>query len=299
MRGMNRHPVVALLSLVVLSAGCNGSVASVPSAPSVPSSPEAAATAIPTATPALPVTPTPRPPASPLPTRTASTVSADTVATTVVDGLRVRSKPRVADDSIKHEPLLPGGTTLYVLDGPVQASGYTWYEVAPLDSRTLPGGWVAAGSRTGETWLVPGGFDCPGVPTDFPSLAAMPPAVGLACFARTPITITARLIECECDADGGWLTPGWFSSGLGRGEMLVEPGMTRPPADAGNWFWLNLDPAGQHPDEPPLGEVVEVSGVFDHPDASGCTFTEMDGEPVPSHSCRLAFAVTRLVTVGQ
>ena len=43
---------------------------------------------------------------------------------------------------------------------------------------------------------------------------------------------------------------------------------------------------------------VEVTGIFDHPAALGCTLTEPDGEPVPTQDCRLAFAVTRLVTVG-
>jgi len=149
-------------------------------------------------------------------------VTVGTTAATVVDGLRIRSKPRVADDSFKLEPLLPLGSQVYVLDGPISASGYAWYEVAPLGSRTLPQGWVAAGSRTGEPWLAPGNFRCPPVPTDFKSLAALPPAVGLACFPRTPITVVARLIECNCDIDGGWLTPGWFSLGTGGPEMLVD-----------------------------------------------------------------------------
>ena len=77
--------------------------------------------------------------------------------------------------------------------------------------------------------------------------------------------------------------------------MLVEPGMTRPPTDVGDWFWLSLDPAGQHPRDLPLGDVVEVSGVFDHPDAAGCTLTQPDGEPEKSQRCRLTFAVEKLV----
>jgi len=222
-------------------------------------------------------------------------VTVGTTAATVVDGLRIRSKPRVTDDSFKLEPLLPLGSQVYVLDGPISASGYAWYEVAPLGSRTLPQGWVAASSRTGEPWLAPGNFRCPPVPTDFKSLAALPPAVGLACFPRTPITVVARLIECNCDIDGGWLTPGWFSLGTGGPEMLVEPQMTRPPSDVRDWFWLSLDPAGQRPKALPVDEVVELTGVFDHPGAAGCTFTEMGGEPIPSQRCRLTFAVGRLV----
>ena len=208
MRGMKRHIVIALLSLVVLCAGCISSAASMPRAPSASSSSEAATTEIPTATPVLPTTMTPPPSASPRPSQTARTVTRDEVALTVVDGLRVRSKPRISDDSQMYEPLLSVGTPLYILDGPVSASGYTWYEVALLRSGSTPQGWVAAASRSGEPWLAAGDFSCPAIPTDFRSLAALPPPVGLACFPRIPITVMARLISCNCDVDGASLTPG-------------------------------------------------------------------------------------------
>ena len=181
-----------------------------------------------------------------------------------------------------------------MLDGPVTASGYDWYEVAQLSSRTLPSGWVASASRDGEPWIVAGAFDCPPVPTDFRSLAALPVGVGLACFPQVPITVQARLISCACDVDGAWYTPSWFRLNDDP-ELLVEPGVTRVPPDMADWFGLNLDPAGQHPDVLPVGEVVEVTGMFDHPAAATCTRTEMDGEPVASQGCRLEFAVTRLV----
>ena len=192
-----------------------------------------------------------------MPTPAASSVLVDTVAVTVVDGLRVRSKPRVGDDSFKYEPLLPLGTQLYVLDGPVSASDYTWYEVVPLASRTLPRGWVAIAGRDGEPWLEAGDFDCPPLPSDFRSLAALPDGVGLACFSRVPITVKARLIWCACDIDGSWYTPPWFHLNDDP-DLLVEPGVTSVPPDKADWFGLNLDPAGEHPDVLPEGEVVEV-----------------------------------------
>lgn len=51
------------------------------------------------------------------------------VSTLADDGLRVRSHPSVSDDSDKLEPLLPLGTKLLVLDGPLPASGYAWSRV--------------------------------------------------------------------------------------------------------------------------------------------------------------------------
>jgi hypothetical protein len=228
------------------------------------------------------------------------------VTTLADDGLRVRSQPRISDDSERYDPLLPLGTRLYVLDGPVSASGYTWYQVVPLNSAApdldfrgsgaLPSGWVSSAGRDGEPWIAVDAFDCPPLPTDFQSLAALPPAVGLTCFPRVPITVEARLVSCNCDIDGAWYTPFWFSRG---GEtLLVEPNVTSPPPDWDDWFGLNLDPAGEHPDVLPVGNVVEVTGIFDHPAAADCTLTEMDGEPVTSQGCRLEFAVTRLRVVG-
>ena len=63
------------------------------------------------------------------------------------DDLRVRSLPEVSEASIKFEPLLPTGTELVVLGGPVQASGFTWYRVAPASFRladSVVDGWDAA-----------------------------------------------------------------------------------------------------------------------------------------------------------
>ena len=230
------------------------------------------------------------------------------VVTTLADeGLRVRSHPRISDDSEKRDPLLPLGTQLYVLDGPVSASGYSWYQVAPLTSAapdldfrgsgTLPSGWVASAGRDGEPWIAITKFDCPPLPTDFRSLAALPPAVGLACFPRMPITVQARLISCNCDVDGAWYTPFWFSRGGGGSGLLVAPDVTGAPPNMADWFDLSLDPAGEHPDVLPVGKVVDVTGIFDHPAAANCTLTEMDGKPVPSQGCRLVFAVTRLSVV--
>ena len=226
-------------------------------------------------------------------------VSVGSVVTTLADdGLRVRSKPSISEDSFKHEPLLPLGTDLLVLDGPVSGSGYDWYEVAPLSPGKLPSGWIAAADRDGTPWIAAGTFDCPSTPTDMTALASLTRGAGLHCFAGDPITVKARLLSCNCDIDGASYTPSWFSLGTGSGELLVEPGQTTVPPDAGDWFFLSLDPESAHPDPLPLGKVVDVTGMFDHPAAATCTYTEMDADPVPSQGCRLEFAVTNLRVAG-
>ena len=296
MRAKTYLPVIAVLSAAVLAAGCSSTPASPGSTPSAP--PSTAPVSTQTQSPTL--TPT----ASPAPSRQPGEILKDTTAITVVDDVRVRSKPRVSDDSFKHEPLLRRGTPLYVLDGPVSASGYTWYEVAPLASRSLPRGWVASASRDGERWLGVDDFACPPLPTDFRTLAALPAGVGLACFPGMPITVEARLLACNCDVDGGRFEPSWFT--FGGGPLLVEPAQTQPPSDVADWFPLHMDPAGHHDDVLPVdgvypdpGQIVEVTGVFDHPAAASCMLAEMDGELAPSHDCRLTFAVTRLTAVSR
>jgi hypothetical protein len=213
------------------------------------------------------------------------------------DGLRVRSKPGTGSDSYPEEPLLPLGTQMYVLDGPVWASRHPWYEVVAISSRQLPSGWIASAEEDGEPWVAVDAFDCPPVPTDLSSLAALPPGVGLFCFPRVPITVEARLLNGPGDFDGPGYDPWWFFLGSGNPDLLVEPSVTRVPEDSGDWFFLNLDPAGQHPKRLPLGKVVEVTGIFDHPAAAGC-IKVVPGDvatEAPSQGCRLEFAVTRLV----
>ncbi|MEA2544957.1 MAG: hypothetical protein QOI09_230 [Chloroflexota bacterium] len=284
------RPVLAASLLATLVLVACGSAVVLPSTSPSPSPTSALASPPPTTSLSAPTGST-----SPAPKPTDSLVGR-VVTTLADDGLRVRSQPRISDDSHKFEPLLPPGTPLYVLDGPVAASSYAWYEVASLASRTQPTGWVASAGLDGQPWIAPGAFDCPPVPTDFRSLAALPRAVGLACFARVPISVRARLISCNCNADGSWYTPSWFFLGSGGPDLLVEPGVTRANSlNPANWFALNLDPTGEHQDVLPVGKIVDVTGIFDHPAAANCTRTEMDGAPVASQGCRLEFAVTRLL----
>ena len=118
----------------------------------------------PTPTPLAPASPSPvtSPPASAgvSPAPTAATeqdaMSVGAVVKTVSGGLRARSQPRVSDDSIKYTPLLPLGTQLQVIGGPVEASGYTWYQVEPLDFSLADGVtrvWVAAADHDGTPWI--------------------------------------------------------------------------------------------------------------------------------------------------
>jgi serpin B len=139
------------LAVLFVVAACDTSV--VPSA-----SPSAAASPIPSPS----STPASSPDASQLPSEppTSGAPAGDVVpgalAVTVSDRLRVRSRPEVSDASVRYAPLLPAGTQLEVLEGPVEGSGYLWVRVAPVDVNLDGGvddGWVAIADHDGTPWV--------------------------------------------------------------------------------------------------------------------------------------------------
>ena len=150
--------LVTILVVVLIAGGCDSGA--------TPSAPGAALT--PTPTP-VPTSPDSTSPDSTSPQATPSDIATPvpsiavgggmvpgSMAVTVSNHVRVRSQPRVSDDSVLYEPLLPTGTELTVVEGPVRGSGYDWYRVAPL-SLTLSGGitdgWVAAADHDGTPWV--------------------------------------------------------------------------------------------------------------------------------------------------
>jgi serpin B len=129
-----------LVAVAVVVAACGTSSGTPPPAAPSSAAPSVRATA--------------GPPSAPTPSAE-PTLEPGVFAVTVSDRLRVRSEPRVADDSIMYHPLLPIGTELLVLGGPVEASGYVWWQVEPLGVQ-LDGastGWVAMGDHDGEPWV--------------------------------------------------------------------------------------------------------------------------------------------------
>ena len=102
-----------------------------------------------------------------------------TLLATVTDRLRVRSAPSTEDHSRRYEPLLPIGTMLHAIEGPVAGSGYWWYRVELTDRQTLFDGvrvgWVAAADHDGSPWIdvhrdITPGPTFPPVKTGWPSV---------------------------------------------------------------------------------------------------------------------------------
>jgi hypothetical protein len=215
------------------------------------------------------------------------------VVVTIVDGVRVRSRPEVSAESQLLEPLLPRGTRLFVLEGLVQASGYDWYRVTPISlTQGATEGWVAKGSRDGIPWLETGSVTCPAAPTTVAALSALTPGQRLACFGRQSITVRGKFLSCQCDIDGPPMNPSWFA--VSEVRFLVDSSRAGPLGDVTDALWVVLDPAGTYPDPVPIGRVLDVTGMFDHPAAAACAMSDgAISESTPS--CRFSFAVTSIV----
>lgn len=150
----HRRTGIVLISLVLVVTGCGSADPSRTASPAATGSADVPASSAPPIQPSPTITPTPATSESPTPTPEA--LVPGSVLKTVADRIRVRSEPRVSDDSAKYEPLLPLGTFLEVVDGPIEASGYFWYQVVPIGvslEAATDRGWVAIADHDGTPWV--------------------------------------------------------------------------------------------------------------------------------------------------
>ena len=118
------------------------------------------------------------------------------------------------------KPLLPAGTRMLIVDGPVVADGYDWYEVQTDGELIDLFGWVATG-KDGEIWLAPKEPRCP-EEADAATVATLNRIDFLACYGDTQVQVTARAADLwdtrletagcgwirrtgSCEVDARWL----------------------------------------------------------------------------------------------
>lgn len=210
--------------------------------------------------------------------RFGSPLPADTIAEVVSGRLRIRSAPRVADDSIKHEPLLDVGDRLLVLGGPVVASDYEWYEVTAWRPGNLyaswPVGWVARGDHDGNPWIRASVDACPTGAITMEIVEALHPEERVACFGDRPLRLRAYVSgevddapcipepETACVDGPAWLT-GKGGAFAGADTWVDTPSIGGPQ--------LAIDPNGPVPTSALApGGMVDIEGAFDHPAAGDC-----------------------------
>jgi hypothetical protein len=230
----------------------------------------------------------------------------DTLALVVAtDGLRMRSLPTVGEQSERLEPTLAEGVRVYITDGPAPADGYAWYEAQPYDgdraanaypsawpSASLPFGWVAAGSRDGEPWIVPFRLGCDSVAPSAEGLVSGERLEQLYCSvtAHNPdITVVGDVWCTSADDHHGPLSgPDWIDQ-RGYCELRTPVGSR----------WLYGQPVMRLLDEArnPVQGRYTITGHFDDPGATYCRASGMEGSERPPAaavilSCRTAFVVT-------
>jgi hypothetical protein len=245
----------------------------------------------------------------------------DSIAVTVEDQIRVRSAPGLGADSEPLEPLLDRREYLLVLRGPVEADGYTWYEVLSpgvqnncwpatgvprlllfnADLLTLCpgmlGGWVASASKDGAPWLVPGGVRCPepsssGTTTLAEVTSKQGYALAIVCFGDTTLTFSAtRHLRCWGSRAAWPMEPDW----------LNDSGIVEVLQDGGRDLF-----AAPHPDGLALADCngrdsrYRIQGHFDDQDARSCRIRLDFSADAPEFDhrtseywCRTTFVVTR------
>ena len=230
----------------------------------------------------------------------------DSVADVVSGRLRIRSEPRVADDSIKYEPLLGVGARLMVLDGPVFASDYDWYQVAAWDpahpDTAFPSGWVSRGDHDGTPWISAAPNVCPTDTITINDVVALAPAERVACFGDREIRLHAYIggtdETYECTADPGCTVdgPGWLTE-LGGLSSEVDA----RSKDALRGPLLAIEPGSEASKQGlPAGSVVDLIGSFDDPAAEQChalagAASAATTDAAARLACRSRFAVTQVI----
>jgi DNA-directed RNA polymerase specialized sigma24 family protein len=250
-----------------------------------------------------------RPTGSP-PAAAADELGIDVIAMVTLDGdnLRVRSAPGVGDDSRRLRPLLPAGTRMLVVGGPVEADGYTWWEVRTDGVLVDLFGWVADGDEQGP-WVVPTAPRCwSGL--DAGAVTSLSRIDFLACYgdARVRLDVDAGELWNDppppdacgwvragggCDADAEWLL-----LGTGEVEVRLAGGDVRP-------LGVAVPPdIAEAVRTLPLQRSLALTVSLDAPEAAGCRIRDAasgralmpDDQAVTA--CRLQFVVQEVV-IGQ
>jgi hypothetical protein len=301
---MTSSPRLAIGALVItltLLAGCTSSTPSASTA-GVPA-PSGSASAEVSVAPSAPLTGSPSAvTATPSPSVGAQ-LGSDTLGVVVAtDGLRVRSLPTVDDRSQKFEPTLARGVRFYVVDGPVTADGYTWYQVQPYGrEERLPFGWIASGSRDGEPWIDRFALGCDSVAPSAEGLVRGEPLEHLYCSlagdsprSSPPGPDVAVVGDVYCTAaDDHW----GFLSGP---EWIDQRGYCELRTDVGS---IRLQGAPRMAlldgDVSPVEDRYSLVGHFDDPGARECQEWPVEGVDAPDPAevelwCRTLFVVTEV-----
>lgn len=250
----------------------------------------------------------------PLDFRVPRVLGPDAFAHVVASSVNVRTEPgldapRVGIPMADAEPLPAvlgtgtGSEHVYILEGPVEADGFEWFRVAPIEYEgygtigPLFIGWMASGDGV-DPWLVVEN-PCPEGPMTLADLTYTATttdwATRLGCFRGQELTVS-----------------GWFPE-LPADFETVEPCPTEPAFLACNYSVSDIRPIEMsfydernanrldfmvHPEYgvvlPSRGQWIEITGHWDDPASALCP-TEND---LGTLACRIQFVVTSVRALG-
>lgn len=167
------------------------------------------------------------------------------VVTLEGDNLRVRTTPGTGDPKTRLKPVLPAGTRMLIVDGPVPVDDLDWYEIRTDGELIDLFGWVAAGDN-GEAWIAPAAPRCWG-DLDAATVVGLDRIDFLACYGQTKVKVQARASglwdvrqhegECgwlpargACEVDNAWLLlPAARVTLISEGRAEYEVALAMPP----------------------------------------------------------------------
>lgn len=235
----------------------------------------------------------------------------DSVGKVVTTDLVMRSAPGTDEDSRIYDTRLHEPTLLFVIDGPVAASGYDWYQVQPFalsaaESPAILSGWVAAAGKDGEPWIASYPIECDRMP-QVDALIALAGIASLACYGDRPLTFGASYDGPDAIIPST-VSPFWL---VGFGYLLrpmgcvFECGPPTPTPHFRPFLFVHRLGGTAFPDGfgHPVGSDVQVTGHFDDPAAQSCRAGLLPGETAPPPAadtvllCRTQFVVTEVTAV--
>jgi hypothetical protein len=233
----------------------------------------------------------------------------DTMALVMVNDLNMREEPASGAKSLGH---LTAGTRVFVVQGPNQADGLGWYEIAQecrphsslCISREGAGriGWAAGSSSSGDQWLAPAPIECAAHP-DLDALLAIDRLEVLACYGNQTLRLQGVIWRPCCGYVGAIsYEPSWLSWPGG------PPVLTTGGELSSRGIVLRIKPPDTL-DHVKYADIVRVTGHFDDPAAETCTIT-VDPSADPSvvidpkdlayapMGCRMEFVVDSIKVDG-
>lgn len=217
------------------------------------------------------------------------------------DNLRVRTSPGTSDPATRLKPLLPAGTRMLIVGGPVTVDDHEWYEIQTDGELVNLFGWVAAGEN-GTAWITPAAPRCFGE-LGAGTVGALDRVDFLACYGRTEVKVRARaegLWDARgIDGDCGWLRAGGVCD-LDNAWLLLPAAPVTLITETGAEYEMSL---AMPPDlsealvKLPRQSTLLLTVSMDAPEADACRARDAGSGSalIPNDqavtACRLQFVV--------